>query len=72
MMVDSSARIRFIFINSLFYLFRWGKFHVRKFKTKLNSKKSEKMKTQLKQIDSSTLGLSKRTQVAEGKDVIII
>ena len=26
------------------------------------------MKTQLKQIDSSTLGISKRTQVAEGKD----
>ena len=26
------------------------------------------MKTELKQIDSSTLGLSKRTQVAVGKD----
>ena len=26
------------------------------------------MKTPLKQIDSSTLGISKRTQVAEGKD----
>ena len=26
------------------------------------------MKTELKQIDSSTLGISKRTQVAVGKD----
>ena len=26
------------------------------------------MKTELKQIDSSTLGLSKRTQVAVGRD----